>query len=548
MKRVALLLGFGCLPFTISATSLVEGANKDTLKRIEAQQQFFKSAEQRHFERLASKVKSPELKRILRESIKFSAVPDNGDEDNPHIDCKTFHSGIFSTRVTYPRELCQELDIDLNNNQLDYMFFYHPKWMTEQVSPGQAYKFAVQQVAMANEAFNAVNGIQLNMVGFEQPTFEGYRDFDKIRFEGFYDELLEGGYQEFPLVVDFDVIHSPTYEILDANGVGTGNTKHGFDRFIQTATEMTRYVLSGDFELNQIPRDSQLLLKTGSDIYSWGRLPEPEYNDGADSEICGIGGGAYSLLMLESDSVNRTRCQGTLTHEIGHGLNASHNEGHQATGTRWARARAVPCGDANTIMHYANASNRLDKFSSPNLQVNGEVCGNEVSADNARQVELSVPFASNYRPTMKVYGDVWFANGDIDVSENDDSVTFNLQRNGDLTKPTTVKVFIDNGYTLLASDFIEVAFSSGESAKALTLNVINNDSTAANPELTASLVLPLQLSLTDDKNEVTVVITNDDTPPKPLEPPVVKPEEKKSSGGAVFWLMLAGFVGLRRKL
>jgi hypothetical protein len=190
-------------------------------------------------------------------------------------------------------------------------------------------------------------------------------------------------------------------------------------------------------------------------------------------------------------------------------------------------------------------------FSSPNFTVDGSVCGDESKMNNAKQVSIVAPYIANSFDSMDVIGDVWFSSNAITASESESAIKIEVTRNGDLTKTASAKVFIDNGYKLLSNDFIDVTFNSGESVKVITLNVINNDSTDANPSLVAELVTPMSLAVAQDKAKLNIVITNDDVAPPPLPVPVVvelTPDNSSGGGSLGFLSLIAlGFVRVFRK-
>ncbi|WP_040572023.1 GlyGly-CTERM sorting domain-containing protein [Shewanella benthica] len=453
------------------------------------------------------------------------------DSSEPLITCLDFPWGAFENAIN---DGCSPVDI--NNKTIDVLYFYHPTWADVMPSLGEAYKFARDSVELANMTFGATSETKVRLVGFEQPTFDGYR----AKYHTIFGDLITDGWiDDIPVDLDFTYF-SPSH--LDANG----DIVRGLDDFLQGSIYLAGH--QDAIDADAVPANGALLQRLGADYYAWGRLREVEFNDGAESSLCGAGGGELSILMLDENSVIDGSCPNTFTHELGHTLQADHEEGK--TQSSYTRARAMKCDGNFGVMGSIASSSNNKHFSSPDISVNGEVCGTEDSANNAWYVDKSTPYVASASPEMNIVGMVGFANLDVTASESDNSVSFYVMRDGDLTVETSVKVFIDGAVTggLLEQDFIHVDFASGESEKLVSVTIIDNTTTTDNAQLTAELVLPVELSLSGNKSKMDIIITNDDQ--EVVTPPAPKPETGDSGGGAFGWLSIfgLGLIAIRRKI
>lgn len=467
----------------------------------------------------------------------------NGDSENAEVTCKDYSMGNFHDQST-----CADYPIDLSDTTADIVFFYHPNWSEKQKSLGQAYKAAKTEIAKANEIFGKNTPVKLRLVGFEQPTFAGYRDFEIAYFgQEKYDNLVALGYDEFPNSVDMNTINSATVYNAD------GSPRYGLDFLLTAANSFVSRVYSGKVDSSILPSDANKQYRYGADITIWARLPDLK-NSPTESQFCGAAGNNSATVLLGSDTLNSNHCPLVITHEIGHIYKADHELAHKGTEISngkevlRTRATAAPCGNSHTIMYYASVSGLKQTFSSPDAIIDGEVCGDEKTMNNAKQISITAPFVANIANRMDVLGDVWFSSDSVVVSESADKLSFIVERNGDVTKSASVKVFIDDGYKYLDNDFIDVEFAIGESKKTVSLNVIDNNLTTENPNLIAELVTPLQLAISPVNDKLTITVTNDDVPV--VIPPVTpeKPDTPKSSGGGSMGFVSLLLLAITRRL
>lgn len=468
------------------------------------------------------------------------AFTNNGDSENAEITCQDYSLGNFHDKLT-----CTDYPIELTDTTADIVFFYHPNWSDKQKSLGQAYKAAKTEIDKANEIFGKNTPVKLRLVGFEQPSFAGYRDFDIALYgQENYDNLVAQGYDEFPNTVDLTTINSPTVHNAD------GSTNYGLDSLLTASNSFVSMVYAGRVDASILPSDANKQYRYGADITVWARLPDLKHAPN-ESKTCGFAGNNSVTVLLGGDTLNSNHCPFVTTHEIGHIYKADHELAHKGSETNngevvlRTRATAAPCGNSHTIMYYASVEGLKPTFSSPDAIINGDVCGDEKTMNNAKQISIAAPFVANIANKMDVLGDVWISSEPIVVSESAGKLSFIVERNGDVTKTASVKVFIDEGYKYLDKDFIDVEFSIGESKKTVSLTVIDNNSTTENPPLTAELVTPLQLSVSPLNGKLTINIANDDVP---VVIPPVTPETPKSSGGGSIGFISLLLLAVTRKL
>lgn len=473
----------------------------------------------------------------------------NGDSENAEITCNDFKFGNFAAF-----DDCVNYSIDESNTTADILFLYHPKWSDAQKSKGQAYKSIVAEVDKANQIFGSNTPVKFRLVGFEQPTLLGHRDFDIARFgQANYDALVAAGYDELPNSVDL----YKTTSITTKDEV-TGKLNYSADDLLMFDRAFVGDYLKGQFDYEILPQDVQMMVDYGADLFVWGRLRETDI-DKTEANLCGSSAGNFSHIYLTPDTLTSGNCPLVMTHEIGHAYRAGHDIEHKVTEIKdgvevlRTRANAAPCGTSYTLMYYASIAGLQPYLSSPDVSVNGSTCGDERTMNNAKQVTIGAPFVANIADTMNEIGDVWFASKPITVTENAGAFSIQVQRNGDLTKSASVKVFIDNGYTLLNNDFIDVQFASGESLKSISLTTIDNDSTNDNPVLSAQLVTPRLLKVKSGEGTLAISITNNDKSPteptNPTNPTNPDNGSGSSGGGSVGFLslLMLGFVRVFRK-
>ncbi|MFV7772407.1 GlyGly-CTERM sorting domain-containing protein [Shewanella marisflavi] len=465
-------------------------------------------------------------------------------KDRP-VTCLDFPWGKNINLGADEANLCSD---DLSDTTIDVVYFYHPAWIEMMPSLGEAYKFARDSIELANEGMAENTNIKVKLVGFEAPDFTGYKEAVYDFYMALYGELPDQDeYNAIPSPLNF-THHAPTwYE--EADGTGSRVKHVGLDDYMQNSTYFFDYAKKYGMEGSNF-KVGALMNRLGADHYAFGR-PREENIDPGESVLCGFGGGQGSFLMLDQDSKLGGSCPNVFTHEFGHGLKASHEEEYGVS-NEWYSGRAYSCDQKATVMHsIASQSNHLF-FSSPDTVRNGEVCGVDDKANNAWYVEKSGPLMANTREKMAINGSTWFASGSISADEDAGTVSFKVMRDGDLSEPTSVKVFIDGAVTdnLLRQDFINVAFPAGGNESTVTVSIVNNESTEDNRDLVAELVLPVEMSI-GTQGKMSIALVNDDQEETPTTPttPTPEPKPESSGGGSLGFisLLLLAAVGRLRK-
>lgn len=442
---------------------------------------------------------------IIAKAVALSAanININADAENAEINCKPYPRGKYSQTLVQD---CTTVPVDLSKTVADVIFFYHPRWMEQMPSKGQAFKAIREEIATTNRVFAQNTPAQLKLVAFEEPTFAGYRDFEVALYGGEekYQELLAVGLDEVPNSFDAYNNRSSSYTY---QGEKWTKYYYGAEGMLNLSWNYLPFYLSGRMGIETLPEDTKMLLDYSPDIEIYGRLAEPEYSD-FEKTLCGSAG--FNAAQLTSHGVNT--CPNTVVHEIGHVYLADHDLAHRNTDNiaKFKRATDSPCDGGYTVMTWQSSPDTKLYYSSPEVIVNGSVCG-------------------------------------------DESLSFVVSRNGDLSKSASVKVFIDNAVTLLDSDFIDVKFAAGESTKSVVVSIIDNASTAENSSLVAELVTPRLLKVTGSTMAIT--INNDDvlpvvTPPTTSTTPTTPttPEPESSSGGGSLGYISLVFLALARRL
>ncbi|MGL4476150.1 MAG: hypothetical protein ACRCT7_17105 [Shewanella sp.] len=482
---------------------------------------------------------APEVRSMLMRSLNSASALKNGDEYNEEIDCHFFAVGRLDKFNSSAGEYeCYDVPLTDTDNVVDVLMYYTPRWLKLQPSTGEAYKWVKKEIDNANKIFAANTSIQFRMVGFEIPDLSGYRDFYVREYGGEerYQKLVSYGFPDYKNTFDLNI--HPNNEVDNYPGI---------DRLMHLASfDMIGAIYNNEFTLESMPPVAAQMYHYGSDIMGLVREIEADIAP-HETGVCGYAGGGSFILI--QDSVSQIRCEYVTAHEIGHLFHAGHEpQPTDPAKPMWRRARAAECAGRKTAMA-AVGGNLHPVLSGPNTVVNNETCGNEETANNVKQVELSAPFVQNVGSKMQVVGSVWIDSQAITANESDSSIEIKVTRNGDLSVPTSVDMFIDSGTALLSSDFLKVKFDADQASATVKLNVVNNDSTQENKALTAELVMPFKMDLDADKKAVTITIKNDDAAPVLPPPPVTPPTDSGSSGGSLGFgiLSLLGLVFARKR-
>jgi Calx-beta domain/Metallo-peptidase family M12B Reprolysin-like len=209
--------------------------------------------------------------------------------------------------------------------------------------------------------------------------------------------------------------------------------------------------------------------------------------------LAGIGGEYSSVLDDDGEASSYT----TFAHEVGHNIGMNHEEENAFVGPDYARA--WNCGGKRTIMYSANnRASVLGHYSSPDLSYDGEVCGNESTANNARVLEENFVATTQRRSGIEALGVVSFANTAFSGDE-EDSVVITLLRDGDLSQAASVKLFAESGTAEWGVDFVDAyvmaVFEAGEETAEVTYPIVKDGESESTESFSVTIKYPYKLSV-----------------------------------------------------
>ncbi|MBO1897707.1 GlyGly-CTERM sorting domain-containing protein [Shewanella sp. BF02_Schw] len=479
-------------------------------------------------------VKPSDVKKFLADSLT------NGDDKNLEINTETFFKMYGCDLQT---NVCEKQPSDMSNNEIHLAVVHDPMSLENQVSLGSLYKFAYETVDQMNIAFaDSKVETRVKLVSFSELDIS---DFHEKQKQAYIDAGLQYLYDLSPEAFAPEALDwsFPITEFVNSDGF----VQKGISGITADIVQSWKgYPIA--FTTNFTKR----LQNTGADGYQYIRM-----SDAQTVTICGSGvGDLMGGDIVAQDYMNTERpdgCKNTSLHELGHGLLAGHERtagNHTDTYNRAAAINACSKDefgyDMPSVMNTSPAGAK-SVFSSPFVINDGVVCGDETEAYNAKQIELSSPFMANLTDEMTVVGTVQLK-GELTKSVNisDGAISVVIGRNGDLTIPTEVSLYLDgstilgfdaeNGGTYYGTkptsitevfkfDYISVEFGAGESEKVVTLNFSDDLKLQENVVVNVNLVMPVQLAVDVDAERIALTIVANDAPVEPTDPTPVDPTD-----------------------
>ena len=497
----------------------------------------------------------------------------NGDELNRDINASSYFK-YYECESSDVDAVCERQPSDMSNSEIHIAFVYDPFSLAKQRTLGAFYRYAADTVAEMNEGFVASKlDTRVKLVAFNEIDISDWYEKQQQAFIGSGKEIfLELSPEAYvPEDLSWD---TPMYEYQGDDGyVHQGIANLAFDIWQHTHN----YFLQ-DYKTNF----TVALKKAGTDAIL--------HISGKEDErpgLCGASLGAGGVIIARDNmSVdNKLGCGSVELHELGHSLLAEHEREYGSGGQDiYNRASAaLECGlDENetvrpSIMYHVATG--LKVFSSPENINDGYVCGDEVERNNAKQVALSSPYMANMSDAMTVVGTAYIDGELTQTAEiGEQGVSITITRDGDLTAETKVSLYLDGSLILhhdewgnvestteiFEADYFNVEFAAGEASKVVTLNFTDGLTLQENVAVYANLVMPLQLDINADAQQVQLeVLANDvvdpvdpdpvdpvdpdPVVPEPVVPEPIAPEPSKSSGGgSLGWLAIFGLALVAR--
>ncbi|PWW35223.1 reprolysin-like metallo-peptidase family M12B [Idiomarina loihiensis] len=202
----------------------------------------------------------------------------------------------------------------------------------------------------------------------------------------------------------------------------------------------------------------------------------------------------------------------TLAHELGHNLDAHHEEGGGRASATYDIARAYECDGKQTIMWSLGSASLSDKhlfFSSSEANSDGMVCGESGYADNAHVIRQTKASASNRREQPLTLGSVSFTEASYTAGENQGFAEVSLTRTGDISEESSVLLVAgsDTGSTTtdLKDAHKRVTFAPGESTAIAELGVVADAKNEGDEQIKLSLVYPYKATVAGGESTLTLM-------------------------------------------
>ncbi|MEE2003381.1 Calx-beta domain-containing protein [Alkalimonas sp. MEB108] len=204
------------------------------------------------------------------------------------------------------------------------------------------------------------------------------------------------------------------------------------------------------------------------------------------AEVLGYGelGGELSTVF-DGATAGKNNADFVLAHEIGHNFNAGHLTDDGGF-TFLPAAHAYECANRVTVMGPAQPNGHRF-YSSPDIVVDGEVCGIAGVADNTSVIREYAPLAAERRNAPSTVGTVSFVDSTYTINPGDNTAAILLRRTGDLTVSTSVQVALFDGTAIEGRDFFtsyeRIEFLPGEETVTFSVELANEPKGVANLQL-----------------------------------------------------------------
>ncbi|MDV6315197.1 Calx-beta domain-containing protein [Idiomarina sp. HP20-50] len=228
------------------------------------------------------------------------------------------------------------------------------------------------------------------------------------------------------------------------------------------------------------------------------RDPTREVKLGAASQGGEISSIADEIILSPSTEVVPV----TLAHELGHNLEANHEEGANRSSSRFDFAQAFECDQKKTVMWSQITLGLSDKrlsFSSSSSSQDGSICGEGGVADNVQAILQTKVSASERRERPASLGAVSFKEPSYTFGENQEVAEIVLTRTGDLSESSSVLLVADSDTASTVYDLKEVhkrvLFEAGKSEATVDLGLVSDAKNEGTENLSLSLVYPYKANV-----------------------------------------------------
>lgn len=201
----------------------------------------------------------------------------------------------------------------------------------------------------------------------------------------------------------------------------------------------------------------------------------------------------------------------TLAHELGHNLEAHHEEGGGRASARFDFAKALECEGKKTVMWSQGTSNVSDShsfFTSSKENENGVICGESGVADNTQAILQTKVSASERRDRPASLGSVSFKESSYIAGENEGVAQITLSRTGNLSESISVLLVAGSDTASTVSDLKEahkrVTFEVGKSEVTAELGLVADAKNEGAEYINLSLAYPYKATVSGGTAALTI--------------------------------------------